>query len=326
MKFISFSDVHISSVNPSSRVGSYQSDIMDKILQVGAAGKKLGVDFYLFAGDLFNLKAPMKNPHGLNRMLIEAFKSFGAPVYGTEGNHDLRHDSYQEFPDQPISVIYASGAIKQIRDEVFKNGDLSVRIRSFPFVESPVISEMPRCPKDTDLSICVLHIYASPSGGMFRKNKIYKYDELCELGDDIFVLGHYHLDHGIVEENFGGKIVRFINVGALSRGTLTEENIERVPKVAYVEMPKRNGIVSVVTKTIRLRVKPASEVFDLEAREREKERSQEAEAFVERLKMEDMGDNPLAHIESELSALTSDKEVLEATRSYLAEANTALNG
>jgi hypothetical protein len=52
VKFISFTDVHISDVNPRSRTGDYRQDIFDKLTQIRDAGKKLGVDF-LYAEETF---------------------------------------------------------------------------------------------------------------------------------------------------------------------------------------------------------------------------------------------------------------------------------
>jgi hypothetical protein len=69
IKFISFTDTHISDINPSARLGNYKRDILNKLKQIGAAGKKLGVNFYLFAGDLYHIKSPIKNTHHINTLL-----------------------------------------------------------------------------------------------------------------------------------------------------------------------------------------------------------------------------------------------------------------
>jgi len=73
LKFITFNDVHVSAINPASRVGNYERDIFSKIEQIKKIGDAVGASFFVFAGDLFHLKAPMRNPHALNSKLIELF-------------------------------------------------------------------------------------------------------------------------------------------------------------------------------------------------------------------------------------------------------------
>ena len=324
MKFITFNDTHVSSVNPQSRVGSYLKDMLEKLTQIGMAGKKLGVDFYIEAGDLFNLKAPMRNPHSLNKTLIDLFKDFGAPVYAIEGNHDLKNDSYETFSEQPLSVIYASGALKQIREEYIDDGEVKVRLRGFPFQEHPDLSKMPRCKNDVDLNIAALHLYSSPDGGVFRASRVYPYEEIAQLGDDIFVMGHYHIDQGVSTIKYAGRDVTIINVGSISRGTLINDNIGRTPRICYVTVEKVNGRIVVSAKPVRLNVKPAAEVFDLVAKEKEEKRMDEAEAFVEKLRDEEADSSPSDKIESEISSMNLDKAILDSVTHYLSEADLVL--
>ena len=76
----------------------------------------------------------------------------------------------------------------------------------------------------------------------------------------MYVFGHYHKDQGIVDHNG----VRFVNVGALSRGALNLENLERKPKMSLIEI---NGS-GVSVEEIVVPHKDASEVFDLEKKKR----------------------------------------------------------
>jgi 3',5'-cyclic AMP phosphodiesterase CpdA len=326
MRFITFTDVHASAVNPESREGDYQGDILDKLSQIGQVGRKLNVDFYLLAGDLFNLKYPTKNPHSLNRSLIEIFSGFGAPVFATEGNHDLRNDSYQTFDEQPLSVLYASGALRQLREQTLTSGGLTVRLRGFPFEERPKLGTMRRSEDEADYSVSVLHLYSSPAGGDLRGTKIYSYEEISQLGDDMYVMGHYHIDQGITEVTYGGKTATFINVGAVSRGSLVDDNLSRAPKFAYVEVLKKDGKVEVDARAVKLRVKPSSEIFNVEAKIEQKRRIEEASAFVEKLRSEDSEQQGEDRIESELSGLKIGPDVLGSVQHYLAEADMALKG
>jgi len=328
VKFISFSDVHISAMNPESRTGNFTQDILEKLQQVKKVGEKLDVDFFILAGDLFNLKAPMRNPHSLNSTLIELFSKFPAPIYATEGNHDLRFDSYETFSEQPLNVLYKSGVLKQLREEKLDINGVRILLRSFPFSERPDLST--RVLKDdnaVDASVAVLHLYATPGGGMLYKHQMFSYDEIAAMKDDIFVLGHYHIDQGIQEvSNTSGKKQLFINVGAVSRGALNEDNLDRTPKIAYVTINKDNGKTTFSAQGVRLKVRPAAEVFNLDKKTEETQQLKDAELFVERLRQETQAQSVQGEdsIEAEVNALQVDKEVLERTKHFLEEATLEL--
>jgi DNA repair exonuclease SbcCD nuclease subunit len=323
LKFITFTDVHVSVVNPASRKGSYLDDIFNKLNQIKIVGEKLAVDFFLFAGDLFNLKAPMRNPHELNSKLIDLFKSFPAPIYATEGNHDLRNDSYTTFSEQPLQVIYSSGALIQARDVRKLMKDMKIRIRSFPFSEDPDLEALPKAdPSAYDLNICLLHIYSKPDGGNLFSHKLYSYDEIASLGDDVFVLGHYHVDQGIEILEKSGKKQIMINVGAISRGTLDEDNAERIPKIGYVQIEMRDGKPEYTCRTIRLNVKPYTEVFDVEKKQEHKKKLEEARIFVNKLQSDLMvSSEDEDRVREEVNNLDIEKEVMDKVIHFLDEAD-----
>jgi len=320
IKFITFTDVHISSVNPSSRVGNYEQDIFEKLEQIRAVGKKVGVDFFICGGDLFNLKAPMRNPHGLNSKLINLFKSFPAPIYMTEGNHDLRNDSYETFSEQPLNVIYASDALIQARDIKKTTRGITYRVRSIPFQEEPDLSTIEHAKDDVDVSIFILHLYATPDGGMLFRNKLFSYKEIAKLNDDIFVLGHYHVDQGIQVLTENGKDQYFINVGALSRGSLNEDDVKRSPNIGLIEIVKEEDKISIKHSLVHLKVKPINEIFDLVVHEREKNEQKEAQEFVSKLQTEIIDVPKEDRILEEIKLLKLDKKVLDKVNYFLQEA------
>jgi DNA repair exonuclease SbcCD nuclease subunit len=328
IRFITFTDVHASVVNPASRLGSYEEDIFDKLNQIRKVGEKSKVDFFLFGGDLFNLKYPMRNPHELNSKLIKLFKSFPAPIYATEGNHDLRNDSYETFQEQPLCVIYSSGALIQTRDERFEVKGLKVRIRSFPFKEEPNLLEIPKAKDGTaDLNICLLHLYSSLEGGALFKQKIYSYKEIAELGDDVFLLGHYHLDQGIETLEHDGVNQTFVNVGAISRGSLADDKLERIPQIGFVEVSKPGETLVFKCQSGKLRVKPFEQAFDVVKKAEEKKQLEDAEIFVSKLQSDlTVADDDEDRVKKEVMALDVDKEVLDKVVYFLEEAELTKKG
>lgn len=323
ISFLTFTDVHISSINPQSRLGDYQSDIINKLQQIKLAGEKLKVNFFVFGGDLFNLKAPMRNPHEINTKLIRLFQSFPAPIYATEGNHDLRADSYDTFHEQPISVIYASKALVQARSIQTTINGITVGIRSFPFCEAPDIPDLPKAPVDNQLNICILHLYSSLGGGNLFRTKIYTYDEIGDLNDDIFVMGHYHPDQGIQTITSHGKEQVFVNVGALSRGSIAEDDIKRDPKIGYVKVAiEDDGKVTYQAQAIKLNVKPVSEAFNIDAKKEEEQRTVKISEFVAELSqnvIESETEDDL--IQREVAGMKIEEKVMKRVLGFIAEAD-----
>lgn len=324
VRFITFSDVHISSTNPASRVGNYFKDILDKLYQIGLAGKKLNVDFYILGGDLYHFKSPARNTHELNRSLIEVFQTYEAPIYCTEGNHDLRQDSYETFGEQPLSVLYATNTLNQIRNNVIQIGDITVRLRSFPFNENPDLSSIEKNdPNTNDVSVNVLHLYSGPKESDLFGQKIYSYPEIAQLNDNIYVLGHYHIDQGIsvMESSLLGNQY-FINLGAISRGSLTEDEITRSPKIGFVTIEKEQGKINIKAQAIKLKVKDSKDVFDVKARQEHKEKIKLAEDFVNHLQddMKEISDKANS-IDVEIENSKLDKEIVDRVKHYLAEAD-----
>jgi len=322
ISFITFTDIHVSDHNPQNRLGSYKRDILYKLDQIGRVGNKLGVDFYLCGGDLYDHKAPMRNSHNLNRELMSIFNSYGAPVYATEGNHDLRNDSYVNFEDQPISVLYESGSLRQLRNEIVKKGDLKVSLRAFPFEENPDFYNIPKADKDSDCRVCIMHVYSTPNGGQLFKQKLYSYEEISVLGDDIFLMGHYHVDQGVKKIDVNGHDQHFINVGAISRGALSEDNIKRDPKICLVTITKSASEVAIKTQQVKLKVRPVEEIFDLKRKEEEKKKIEEAEDFVDKLKENISEDSEKDDIGTEVDKLGLDKKVMDKVKYFLNEAST----
>ena len=88
--------------------------------------------------------------------------------------------------------------------------------------------------------------------------------------------GHWHKDQGAVE--MGGKW--FVNTGSLTRGSIAQDDLIRQPACAVLSFTKEKMGIQVV----RLRVQPSGDVFDVEGKERAKERATKMDTFVENIR------------------------------------------
>lgn len=310
-------DVHISDTNPRSRIDNFKESILDKLDQVKKASIKLRADAILLTGDLYNLKNPSKNSHDLNRELISLFKSFKCPVYSIPGNHDLTADDIDTIDHQPISVLFASGAVinLSIKPVVLQKKDLKVSLVGIPYKKDPHLDKL-KLPSKGDCSarVCVMHIYAGPNAGKMYKERLYGYGELGALEADVFVLGHYHYDQGVqwVDKKC------FINLGSISRGTLTDERIDHQPKFGFIKITQNE----VVADSIPLKVKPPAEIFDLKKREEEEKESKAIEQYVEHLVAEASTDGKNTTVEDQLEKMDLEKAVQDMVLDLIREARS----
>lgn len=278
--FLTLSDVHISDDPPRSRIDDFRGTILEKLEQTVKLSNKMGADAILIAGDLFNIKFPQRNSHGLIQDLMRVFSSSKSPVYMIEGNHDLYADRLESIKEQPLGDLFESGIVKQLRNQVLEKRGVKISLVGIPYNEHLDPKKLTIPDRDGCSSqICLLHAYASPIPGKLFREEIFGYRDFTHLGPDVFVFGHYHIDQGVSEVD--GKW--FINIGSLSRGTLTDERLDHKPQVGVIEVLVDQDITTHKITTHHIKIKPPEEIFDLQKHEEVKKEHQAIEQFVEKL-------------------------------------------
>lgn len=275
-------DVHLSDLTPRSRKDNWTETTLGKLTQVGDLARDLKAAAVLDGGDFFDLKSPSRNSHSLVRQAIEVHRAYPCPVYANVGNHDCVYGDYTFLPQQPLGVMYESGAFRRCYDDheaVFTDGATKVRVVGVPYHGTTYDLERFRRIKkgDENYLVVIAHVLASKDGGtLFESEDVIKYADLDGFDGDVFCFGHWHKDQGIVETP-GGKTI--VNIGSLTRGSLSQDDITRIPSVARLDFSPE-GIEA--TK-IPLRSAPASEVFDFATRDQLELRSSMIEEFVDHL-------------------------------------------
>lgn len=282
LSFLFRTDVHVSDRSPESWKGDYPSEIWSSLEQVGQIARTHDVNAVLDGGDYFHVKAASRNPHFLLEKTARIHKAYPCPTLCIEGNHDIQANNLETLHKQPLGVLYAAGVFGHLREEVYRDGNLQVRIVGVPYSPDRTLEDFLRIqkqPGDTHL-IMVVHALAgmNPPASVedFFNEPVFRYEALVRRnGPDAVCFGHWHRDQGV--ETIEGR--HFINQGATSRGALVRENLERTPKVSLIEI---DGGDLKVTQ-IPLSVAPASEVFDLERKALQEREHKDIEQFVSRL-------------------------------------------
>lgn len=319
ISFIHYTDVHLMAGNPPSRIGSYREDILDKLRHIAELSVQHKVDFTVCGGDLFHHKKPASTPHSLVVDTTEVLNSTGVPNYIVPGNHDIQYDNMETIPEQPLGVLIQSGTLRQMKDQVVQKGNLKVKLWSHPFDEQPDLSVAALTDReDIDTHILGIHIYSAPVGGKLFSTRVYSYDDLGATGHDVYLLGHYHADNGAVHSSdYGPHEQLFVNIGSLSRGDYGDENIARQPQCCLVKVTKKGTKTVVTSQVIPVRCKQASEVFDLEKKEKLESQKQETATFVQELQDAASRIEADTSVEEDLKELVSEKEIYDMVLHYI---------
>jgi DNA repair exonuclease SbcCD nuclease subunit len=210
-------------------------------------------------------------------------KSYSCPTYAIAGNHDVVYSDLSSLPRQPLGVMYESGIFKRMSDVVFESGSLSVRVVGVDYDPGMTAEKLVGMvgSKGHTYTIAVVHALAEMSPSVrtqsFFNEQILDYRDLVFPGcPDVYVFGHYHKDQSV--QNHMG--VQFVNLGAIARGSLTIENLERKPKVALIKCSSSGVSIdqSVVPHSA------SADVFDLERKQSAEVSQKSMSAFLEKLR------------------------------------------
>ena len=316
--FIYRTDTHVCDRSPQSWKADYPTEIWNNLSQIGKYAKEREATAVLDGGDYFHVKAASKNPHSLVIQSIAVQKTYPCPTFCVEGNHDISYNNLETIDKQPLGVLYEDRTFTQLRDHVFEDGGMRVRVVGVPYNPERTLAELHAIQKQPgdDFLIAIVHqlAAASPPAKVedFFGEPVFRYQELItQDGPDVFCFGHWHKDQGVVE--IGGK--KFVNQGAVSRGSLINENTQRTPKVSLIEVGP--GGIQVVE--LPLIVAPADDVFDFDKKERAERESESIDQFIIQLQNNvriDLSES----IESNVEQLDFAQDVRAAALEYLARA------
>ena len=313
-------DVHLSDHTPRSRTDDWTSTVLRKLSAIGEFAHSVKASAVIDGGDFFDIKAPGRNSHALIRRAIEVHRGYPCPVYANVGNHDCVYGDYSYLPQQPLGVLYESGTFRRLYDDheaVFSSDGVKVRVVGVPYHGTTYdLDRLARIKKrDEDYLVVVGHLLASPTQStMFENEDVLQYNVLDNYPDvDVWAFGHWHKDQGI-EATPKGKPV--INIGSLTRGAISQDSLERVPSVAVL----RFGDEGFLIDKVPVSHSPASEVFDLEKKDKEELQQTLMEEFVDHLSttFSPSSQKPLRDAVRDLSGVPD--RVKERTVDYLEKA------
>lgn len=317
-------DVHCRAHAPASRKDDWIETVCRKLTEIGDIARTHRCHAVIDGGDFWDDKLPVRTPHRLVSRIARIHSGYPCETYGNVGNHDVRLGRFENLPENPLETLFAAGTFKRLYDEheaVFAADGVKVRVVGVPYhgprYDLDRFRQIER--HDEDWLVCCAHLLASPKGGqMFQNEDIVAYSDLPSLAPtvDVFCFGHWHKNQGITQLNDRQWVV---NVGSLTRGALTEDNMDREPGVVVMGFWPRDRHTPPALEFVKIGIEPSSEVFDLEKRAKEEARKMTVDAFVESIK-EDLQAARGEDFEAIIARLEAAEEVRERAAEYIAQA------
>lgn len=277
VRVICVGDIHVRDNPPRNCTEGYTEDILDILRYTVKLEKAVKANAVVWAGDIFDVKTPSKNSHRLVLKVLEVAQSYKRLLV-LPGNHDVLSDRLESIDEtQPLGVLYAAG-IKRLEGWV---EDLP--IFGVPWQQNweaegrlnEVFTPWRGAHGERDLAHSLVATHASIFPPNLISDIMFEALHPSDIADAMgnvgsLYYGHIHDYHGIFEVDG----VEFCNPGGISRGSLTESNMNRGVKAAL--WTDTEGFFE-----IDLPHKPAEEVFLIEKAMEVKDKKVSDERFLE---------------------------------------------
>lgn len=285
IRFLTSSDEHLSDVAPGFRKDDYRNAILSKIRYQGLIGNKSNINALLRGGDFFHHKAANRTTHSTIQLTADIHKEFQFPTYALAGNHDMSNNQLESvFSQQPLGVLYKTGVFSRLNDTIFESGSLKCRVVGVDFTPDMGFDDLSRLVQkreDDGYVIAVVHALAEHNPkdktSEFFHETVFDYRDLVFNNcPDVYVFGHYHKDQGI-QEVMGTK---FVNLGSISRGSLTFENLNRTPKSSLITINSQG----ISIEEVPMECADSVDIFDLETKNKMDKERKSIDDFINKLK------------------------------------------
>jgi DNA repair exonuclease SbcCD nuclease subunit len=220
-------DLHLSDKPPAQCTAAYNDQIFMMLSEITSLMNR-SVDAVVFAGDVFHLKAPHRTSHRTVQRMIDVIKSFRIPVFIVPGNHDLQNNRLESIYDtQPLGVLIRAGA------QMLDGWALDFSLYGVPWQQDwqqpqEAFTAWRVSERNQSQSLLVTHAPLYPPGQELPWEYYPTKNVSCLMGNEGYCYyGHVHECHG----SYHVDGVTYCNQGAISRGSLQEEDLTRRPAV-----------------------------------------------------------------------------------------------
>jgi len=245
MKFMFYTDLHLSGLTPRHRTDDFPNAILGKLREAYSKAEAACCDFVLFAGDFFNNHRIFNYDVIFDALAI--VRGSGLKTYACIGEHDLYGHNPTTYESSTLSFfVKLCPDMIIIREPVDLGGVVLHAKHEWENMRESLKREVDQ----TRLNILICHELITNQRAMFD---VIDTSTLTPCPYDMVVSGDLH--DGYEPHEVNG--VWFCNPGSIARRSIAD--IDRWPQIAMIEMEK--GGVPVIDIQRLECAKPGSEVF-----------------------------------------------------------------
>jgi DNA repair exonuclease SbcCD nuclease subunit len=245
MKFLFYTDIHLSGVNPRHRIDDFPRTMLAKLRETYAIAEETGCEFVTFGGDFFNSHRIFS--YEVISEAMDVMCDSPLKTYACVGEHDLYGHSPNTYPSSTLAFMVRRCANFKILFDPVDLGNVVLHAKH----EWENMQESMKRPIDTKrLNVLLCHELITNKKAMFD---IIDTKTLNPCPYDVVLSGDLHDGYDVHE--VGNTM--FCNPGSLARRAINDLN--RTPQVAIIETEK--GQVPYIEIRQLKCAKAGSEVF-----------------------------------------------------------------
>ena len=233
MTYYFVGDLHLTDINPKSRIDNYPLSILEKLEDIFSKARDENVDAIFFLGDIFHKPSGLSTRY-LNKV-IETFQKSPCKCYTIIGNHDIPYNRLEDVENTSLGILFKSKALYHL-DRYCIQPDIVI----YGYDYGNDISQVEKPDNRVKISICLSHSYGEDiSFGSSGKPEFFRWSSLNLNPFDYYILGHDHSYHQPKNIFLNSVVYR---TGALSRQTSGITDIKRVPKILKMTVDNSDNI------------------------------------------------------------------------------------
>lgn len=288
-RIIVVGDIHIRDRPPVNCTDAYLPDIYAMLRHIAVLEREIDADAVVWLGDVFDFPQPGRTSHATVLRMAEIVKLY-RNLWIVAGNHDTSNHVLASIREkQPLGVLFQVGAHEldgwhptlplfgvpwqQAWHDDEVPGEAFERWRAAGGLDEGGTTAL----IDLDRALAVTHAPLFPP--RLAEEVIYEHVDTKLIAEAMggvghLAYGHIHDYHGVFTD--GG--VRFSNLGAISRGSLTTSNLERDIRVGIWSDGDDTYPLGFTEQVIPHA--PAAEIFRIEEAGEAKEKKVKLDQFL----------------------------------------------
>lgn len=309
MKFLFFTDSHLKTKTPMRRIGSYEDDVLAKIVYLLVTAQKNEVDFIVCGGDLFDQPNPSFR---LASKVMKLIASSRIPWYQTLGNHEIighnpdsydmgvlaffEHlpnfnivDSFESDDGESMRFLHYRHGIEEMSDKWMFDKEPSVLVAHAMITPTPVpfTHATSQTIKDyTDARLILLGHYHDPWANIVLRKKIPDSAKKA-LSEAIGkILSTKEEEYIEIEREIWDRVTIFLNPGSLARISLLAHNIRRTPRAIIVDIGEENTTIKAIPMKVAKKFDDVFKVVETQMEKQWEVRIEEFLAAMENVRVE----------------------------------------